>query len=121
MNDGISLTQPPHLVAQRSRTRGLPLKLESETELPDASRNTKSGAGLRAACRSTATRILAASTSEHTARQIISVRIVFYIVRLSRLGKSDLRFMADALLRSRSCSELSRGPMLRSRRRFVRN
>ena len=33
MNDGISLTQPPHLVAQRSSRRGLPLKLESETDL----------------------------------------------------------------------------------------
>src|SRR5436305_321158 len=94
MNDGISLTQPPHLVAQRSRRRGLPLKLESETELPEASRNTKSGAGLRPACRSTATRISAASTSEHAARQIISVRIDFFHCTLPRLGSQDLRFMA---------------------------
>src|SRR3954451_19030736 len=98
MNAGISLTQPPHLVAQRSRRRGLPLKLESETELPEASRNTKSGAGLRAACRSTATRISAASTSQHAARQIISVRIDFFHCTLPMLGKSDLQCMADALL-----------------------
>src|SRR4051812_23257125 len=88
MNDGISLTQPPHLVAQRSRSRGLPLKLESETDLPEASRKTNCGAGLRVACRSRATRMSAASTSEHAARQIISVRIDCFHCRLSGFGKS---------------------------------
>src|SRR6266550_6174307 len=75
MNDGISLMQPPHLVAQRSRRRGLPLKLDSGTDLPEASSNTKSGAGLRADCGSTATRISAACASENAPRQMISVRI----------------------------------------------
>ena len=66
--------QPPHLVAQRSRRRGLPLKADSGTDLPEASSNTKSGAGLRADRVSRATRISAACASEHAARQMISVR-----------------------------------------------
>src|SRR5258705_11595374 len=75
MNDGISLMQPPHLVAQRSNKRALPLKLDSGTDLPAASSNTKSGAGLRADCGSTATRISAARASDNAARQTITVRI----------------------------------------------
>src|SRR5215831_17300344 len=76
MNDGISLTHPPHLVAQRSKTRGLPLKLSSETDLPERSSNTKCGPGLRADCGSSATRISAACANEYAARQMIKVRIV---------------------------------------------
>src|SRR5438094_9396009 len=90
MNDGISLMQPPHLVAQRSRTRGLPLKVDSGTDLPEASSNTKSGAGLRADCRSTATRISAACASEHAATQIINVRIGLLILQLFSFGKFTL-------------------------------
>src|SRR5215472_11575928 len=75
MNHGISLMQPPHFVAQRSRRRGLPLKLESEIALPEAFSNTKSGAGLRADCGSTATRMSAAYASEHAATHMARVRI----------------------------------------------
>src|SRR5215472_13647534 len=75
MNDGISLTQPSHLVAQRSRRRGLPLNIDNGTDLPLASSNTKAGAALRAGCGSTATLMSAACTSEHVASQITSVRI----------------------------------------------
>src|SRR5215469_16983933 len=82
MNDGISLTHPPHFVAQRSRRRGLPLKLESETDLLEAFSNTKSGAGLRADCGSTATRISAACANEHAATQMARVRIGVLILRL---------------------------------------
>src|SRR5579863_268625 len=70
MNDGISLIQPPHLVAQRSRRRGLPLKLDSETDLPDASSSTKSGAVLRTDCGSRAARISVACTREHAVKRI---------------------------------------------------
>src|SRR5207249_513380 len=99
MNDGISLMQPPHLVAQRSRRRGLPLKLDSETDLPEASSNTKFGAGLRADCGSTPTRISAACASEHAVRQMISVRINPNHYTAVPVWKLNLRFL-DAPLGS---------------------
>src|SRR3954452_11088238 len=82
MKDGISLTQPPHAVAQRSKTRGLPLKLASGTGLPDASDNVKSGAGLRTDSCSRAARISAALPSAHAARKKMSLRIRSSILRL---------------------------------------
>src|SRR6476469_2701347 len=91
MNDGISLMQPPHFVAQRSSRTALPLKLESETALPPASSKTKSGADLRADGGSRGTRTSAAWESDNAARQIMAVRMGLQFSVVCRLpaGQRD--------------------------------
>src|SRR5450755_3168342 len=93
MNDGISLTQPPHLVAQRSNRTDLPLNSDSDTGLPRVSRNTKLGAILRADCGSTGTRMSAAWTSDNAA----SVRIM---VRMGPLSLRRCTIIFDKLFTS---------------------
>src|ERR1700722_2995719 len=46
MSQGVSILQGPHQVAQKLISKGLPLKLESETVCPLTFSSTKSGAGL---------------------------------------------------------------------------
>src|SRR4051794_11292686 len=89
MNNGISLMQPPHSVAQRSSNRALPLKLARGTNLPLESSNAKYGAALRVDCDSTATRISAALASDMAARQMIAVRIGYLILWQSTTSDGD--------------------------------
>src|SRR5208283_739124 len=65
---GISVLQPWHQVAQKSRTTTFPLKAESCRGAPVASVSAKSGAGLRALLAARVADCFAANEAEHSAR-----------------------------------------------------